>query len=146
MTFEDSQFRTQVERLHRLTVWGRWLVVLFLWLTLGTLSLWSLRYSIQLWFDYFTWSAVRYGLAYHRLAAIGLGICFGMTLAVLSWQSRNILFGLPPKEQHRLVALAMQIRNQGARHPLWKWVCREEQGRHRIGHRQNNHQKYRQGD
>ncbi len=146
MNFEDSQLRTQIERLHRLTVWGRWLVVLFLWLTLGILSLWTLRFSIQLWFDYFTWAAVRYGLAYHRLAAVGLGICVGMTLAVLVWQSRNILFGLSAREQQRLLALVMRIRNQGAQHPLWKWVCREDQRRQGIGHRQNNHQKYRQGD
>jgi hypothetical protein len=47
-----------------------------------------------------------------------------MTLAVLIWQSRNILFGLPENEQRRLEQQVLRIREQGQSHPLWKWICR----------------------
>lgn len=119
----DSTFQQQVERLHQISVSGRWLVVAALWLTVAPLSLWNLRFEISLWLDYFTWTAVRYGLAYHRLAAIGLGLCLGMTLAVLLWQSRNLIWGRSQQEQRRLELQVLQIRRQGPSHPLWQWVC-----------------------
>jgi hypothetical protein len=121
----DPVFRQALKRLHRLTVISRWLVVLGLWATIGTASLWNLRASIQLLRDYFTWSAVRYGLLFHPWAAMGLGVCVGMTLSVLIWQSRNILFGLPQPEQQRLQQMLLQIRQQGKSHPLWKWLYRD---------------------
>jgi hypothetical protein len=119
----DATFQKEVERLHRLTVYGRWLTVGVLWLTIGSLSLWGLRYPISLILDYFTWSAVRYGLAFHRWSAIGLAICVGSTVAVLIWQSRNILVGLPEREKKRLEQQVFRIRQQGSSHPLWKFVC-----------------------
>ncbi len=119
----DSTFQQEVERLHQLTVWGRWVVVGVLWLTVGTLSLWGLRYPISLILDHFTWAAVRYGLAFHRLAAIGLAICLGSTLGVLIWQSRNMLMGLPQREKKRLEQQVCRIRQQGPSHPLWKYIC-----------------------
>ncbi|MCL6432877.1 MAG: hypothetical protein K6T90_01475 [Leptolyngbyaceae cyanobacterium HOT.MB2.61] len=119
----DSTFQQEVERLHQLTVWGRWVVVGVLWLTVGTLSLWGLRYPISLILDHFTWAAVRYGLAFHRLAATGLAICLGSTLGVLIWQSRNILMGLPQREKKRLEQQVCRIRQQGPSHPLWKYIC-----------------------
>ncbi len=118
----DASFQQAVERLYRLTVYGRWLVVVGLWLTVGVLSLWGLRYPISLLMDYFTWTAVRYGLAYHRLSAIGLGICVGFTIAVLLWQSRNELFGLSGRDRQRLEQQVLRIRAQGSSHPLWQWV------------------------
>jgi len=121
----DSIFQAEVQRLHELTVYGRWLVVGFLWLSVGALSLWGLRSEIALWLENFTWAAVRYGLVYNRLPAVGLGLCVGMTVAVLVWQSRNILLGLPRKEQQRLEQQVRRIRQQGRSHPLWRWVCRE---------------------
>ena len=114
-----------VERLHQVTVCSRWLVVIVLWSTVGLFSLWGLRSSISLWLDYFTWAALRYGLAYHRWATVGLSTCVGSTLAVLVWQSRNILFGRSAKEQQRLIQQALRIRQQGGSHPLWNWVCRK---------------------
>ncbi|WP_421657382.1 hypothetical protein [Leptothermofonsia sp. ETS-13] len=119
----DSTFQQEVERLHQLMVWGRWAVVGVLWLTVGALSLWGLRYPISLVLDHFTWAAVRYGLAFHRLAAIGLAICLGSTLGVLIWQSRNILMGLPQREKRRLEQQVCRIRQQGPSHPLWKYIC-----------------------
>jgi hypothetical protein len=115
-----------VQRLHRLTVYGRWMVVVALWLTVGLISLWQFRFRIQLLMDSFTWVAVRYGLAYHQAATLGLSLCIGMTLSVLIWHSRNILFGLPKQEQLRLQLQAERIRQQGPTHPLWRWVCGEQ--------------------
>ncbi len=119
---DDAIFKAQVQRLHELIVWGRWLVVGLLWMTVAPLSLWGLRSEISLWLDHFTWAAVRYGLAHHRLSAVGLGLCIGMLLAVLVWQSRNILFGMPLEYKQRLEERVWQIRQQGPSHPLWKWV------------------------
>ncbi len=122
----DPKFRSAVQRLHRVTIYGRWLFVLGLWLTVGSFSLWGLRYPISLLRDYFTWAALRYGLAYHPIAAIGLGLCIGMTVSVLVWQSRNILFGLPRAEQQRLEKMVLKIHQQGVSHPLWRWVAPEK--------------------
>jgi hypothetical protein len=119
----DSNFIGQVRRLHLVRVYGRWLVVGSLWLTLGIGSLWGLRYPISLLLEHFTWAALRWGLAFHWLPSLGLFICVGMTAAVLVWQSRNILFGLSRQEQRRLEQQVLRIRQQGKTHPLWKWVC-----------------------
>lgn len=119
----DPIFKQQVQKLHNLTVYGRWLVVALLWLTIGSLSLWGLRSEIALLQQYFTWVAVRYGLFYNPLPTFGLGLCIGMTVSVLVWQSRNILLGLPQQEQQRLEQQVHKIRQQGPSHPLWKRVC-----------------------
>lgn len=118
----DPKFQAAVQRLHQLTVLGRWLTLIGLWLTIGALSLWGLRYPISLMQDYFTWAALRHGLANNLLAAIGLGFCIGLTVSVLVWQSRNILFGLPKPEQERLERMVLKIWQQGESHPLWKWI------------------------
>ncbi len=72
--------------------------------------------------EYFSWSAIRYGLIFHPWAAAGLGLCIGMTLSVLIWQSRNSLWGLPEAEQQQLQKRVLKIQHQGVSHPLWKWV------------------------
>ena len=120
---QDFVFQQQVQKLHRVIVYSRWMVVGLLWLVLAPLSLWGLRSEISLWREHFTWAALRYGLVYNRLWAIALGICVGMTVAVLVWQSRNILLGLPRSHQAYLEKQVLQIRQQGKSHPLWKWVC-----------------------
>ena len=120
----DPNFQIEVQRLHKLTVYGRWLTVIFLWISIGSLSIWSLRDEIALWIENFTWAAVRYGLYFHRWPTLGLGLCLGMTLAVLTWQGRNIVRGLPLREKRRLEEQVRRIRQQGSSHPLWKWVCR----------------------
>ena len=113
-----------VQRLQQLAVYTRWAVVGLLWLTIGSVSLWLLRDDLSLMHQYFTWAALRYALAYSPLAAVGLSVCIGMTVAVLVWQSRNILWGLPLKEQRQFEQQAERICRQGPSHPLWKWVCR----------------------
>lgn len=112
----------ELVRLHELTVWGRWGFVLCLWLTIGILSLWGLRGEFALWMQYFTWSAVRYGFAYNPVPTFGLGLCTGLTVATLVWQSRNILLGLPAPEKQRLERQVQRIQQQGPSHPLWRWV------------------------
>jgi hypothetical protein len=120
---KDPIFQQQVQRLHRLTVYGRWLTVGFMWLSIAPISLWMLRAEIALWLDYFTWTAVRYTILYNRFAAIGLILCIAATVAVLVWQSRNILWGIPAAHQKYLEKQVLRIRRQGKSHPLWRWVC-----------------------
>jgi hypothetical protein len=116
---------TSVERLHRLTVYGRWFTAIALWLSVGILSLWTMRRDIDLWFENFTWVSVLYALVAHPIAAFGLCICIAMTLSVLVWQSRNILWGLSRQEELRLVRQVRKIRATGPRHLLWKWVIKK---------------------
>ncbi|MEG4271137.1 MULTISPECIES: hypothetical protein [unclassified Microcoleus] len=120
----DQTFEIEVQRLHKLTVYGRWLTVIFLWISVGSLSIWGLRREIALWLEHFTWVAVRYGLSFHRWPTLGLGLCLGMTLGVLTWQSRNMVRGLPLREKQGLEQQVRRIRQQGPSHPLWKWVCK----------------------
>jgi hypothetical protein len=61
----DSERQQQVQRLHRLTVWGRWLFVLGCWLGIGSVSLSVLWDDIALMRQYFTWTALRYALAFN---------------------------------------------------------------------------------
>ena len=119
---DETVFTQQVEKLHQLQVYGRWLFVGLLWVILAPPSLWALRNEITLWKQYFTWVAVRFGLIYNPLSTLGLAFCIGMTASVLVWQSRNILFGLPKVEKERLEKQVLRIRQQGASHPLWRWV------------------------
>ncbi|MBP0001171.1 MAG: hypothetical protein J7641_19630 [Cyanobacteria bacterium SID2] len=116
-------FQIQIQRLHRLTVIARWFVVVLLWSSVGLWSLWGLREEIHLWREYFTWVALWYAFESHKWAALGLGLCLGMTLAVLVWQSRNILWGLPSVERRRLERQIYRIHATGSKHPLWKWVA-----------------------
>ncbi|NET02945.1 MAG: hypothetical protein F6K61_20815 [Sphaerospermopsis sp. SIO1G1] len=121
----DTVFIEQVQRLHQLTVFCRWLFVSCLWVIIAPVCLWNLRSEFILWQEYFTWVAVRYALAFHPFAAVGLGFCTGMTVSVLVWQSRNILIGLPQLEKQRLEKQVFKIRQQGPSHPLWKLVIGE---------------------
>jgi hypothetical protein len=122
----DPEFQSAIHRLHTLTVWGRWAVALGLWVTVGAWSLWGLRGMIGRLRDVFTWSAVRYGLFNNPGPAIALGLCVGMTVSVLVWQSRNILWGLPVGERDRLHQRLLQIKSQGPSHPLWRWIFGNE--------------------
>jgi hypothetical protein len=115
-----------IRRLHQLTIYARWFFVLGLWLTVGAFSLWQLRFRIQILLDYFTWAAVKYGLAYHIVAAFGLALCLGVTAGVLTWHLRNLLLGLSKHERERLHQQAIRIRQQGSTHPLWRWLNRKE--------------------
>ncbi|MDX1976641.1 MAG: hypothetical protein SFT94_03125 [Pseudanabaenaceae cyanobacterium bins.68] len=123
---ESETFQRQILRLHQVQTWGRWLFNLSLWLTLGTLSIWSLQQDIALWLEYFTWAAVRVSLQHNRLAFFGLGFCVANTLATLVWQSWHILCGFSGAERASLSQQIQKISQQGEKHPLWRWVIAEK--------------------
>ena len=125
MNTNDPILQAQVKRLYRLIIYGRWLTVGLLWVSVGFFSIWSLRREIFLWLEHFTWVAVRYALIYNRLPTLGISLCLGMTTAVLVWQSRHIIWGIPPDEQKRLEKQVRQINIQGPTHPLWKWIIQD---------------------
>ncbi len=112
----------QVERLRRVEMGLRWGVVLCLWATVGSFSLWQLRADLLLWYEFFTWAAVRSSLQNNRWAFLGLGLCVGVTLSTLIRQSLFILFGLSRAEKRALLLRVRRIRRRGACHPLWRWV------------------------
>lgn len=122
MSINQSDFEQKVARLHKLTLYSRWLFVLVSWLTLGSYALWNLREEIALCFDYFTWAAVYYGFHFNFVPTLCLAFCVGMTISVLIWQSRNIIWGLPANEQRQLAKKVEKIQAQGKKHPLWKWI------------------------
>ncbi|MCU0544461.1 MAG: hypothetical protein MUE44_20190 [Oscillatoriaceae cyanobacterium Prado104] len=121
---DDPNFQIEVQRLHKLTVYGRWLTVILLWLIVGAFSIWQLRGEIALWLEHFTWAAVYYSFHFRPHLIFGLALCLGTTLAVLTWQSGNAVRGLPQREKQRLERTVRRIRQQGPSHPLWKWVCK----------------------
>lgn len=71
----------------------------------------------------FTWAALRYGLAFNIWSTLGLSMCVGPTVALLVWQTRNMLFGLPKTELVRLEQYVLKVREQGKSHPLWAYIC-----------------------
>ena len=118
----DMEYALEVLRQRTLRNW--WRLTIILWLTVGLWSLWQLRGEFLLWLQYFTWTAVRYSLAYNRLAGLGLGLCVGLTVATLVSESRHILWGLSKSERSRLEKQLAHIHRQGPSHPLWRLVQR----------------------
>ncbi|VEP14907.1 conserved hypothetical protein [Hyella patelloides LEGE 07179] len=122
MDKSDFDFQKKVDRYYQLTIYLRWIVVLLLWFTLGVYGVWGIRHEIKLWLDYFTWSAVHYGLAFNLVPTICLAICIGMTVSVLLWQSSHILWGLSDREKYYLEKKVAKILATGSSHPFWKWI------------------------
>lgn len=118
----DPKLDRQIKKLHRLTVCFRWFTVVLCWLTLGIFGIRSLLPQINLWLDYFTWSAVRYTIHFNPLPSLSLAFCIGMTISVLVWQSRNIIWGLSPQEKYRLEQKVHKIIAKGSSHPLWRFI------------------------
>ena len=118
----QSDFQQKVAKLHRLNIYTRWMFIIFCWLTLGVYALWNLKEEIALCFDYFTWAAVYYGLHFNFLPTLCLGFCLAITVSVLVWQSRNLIWGLPSQEQRLLEKRVEKILAQGKKHPLWNWI------------------------
>lgn len=82
----------------------RWVTITgMLWLTVGLSSLWSLRRTFAQLADYFTWAALRYGLAFNRLAAAGLGLCCGLTIILLCRELRYQIWGMPRSERYQFL-------------------------------------------
>lgn len=107
-----------LHKLLRLNAVCRWLVVLCLWLSVGTWSIWKLWADIELWFAYFTWAAVRSALRYEPIPFMGLGLCVAATLAVLVWHSGHILFGVSRGERRLLLRQLAVIKGWKQGHPL----------------------------
>lgn len=122
MTKLDPNLNRKIKKLHRLTVCFRWFTVILCWLTLGIFGIRSLLPQIRLWLDYFTWSAVRYTIHFNPLPSLCLAFCIGMTISVLVWQSRNIIWGLSPQEKYRLEQKVHKIIAKGSSHPLWRFI------------------------
>ncbi len=114
----------QVQRLLLVQIRMRWALVIFLWLTVGTTSLWAIRADIALWWQYFTWAAVRVAIRNDQLPFLGLGICVAMTLSTLMRQSWDILFGINKREYQSLVNQVKRIESKGRKHLLWSWVIK----------------------
>ena len=122
----DQLLERQVQRLIEVQTYLRWIFDGFLWLTVGTASIWALRSDIELWIATFTWAAVRISLISNRLPFLGLGLCVAMTLATLVWQSSIILWGVNQRERRSLINQVKKIKEKGKSHPLWRWVCEEK--------------------
>ncbi|WP_211167688.1 hypothetical protein [Pseudanabaena yagii] len=125
-SYVDQMLDRQVQRLIEVQTYLRWMLDVFLWLTVGTASIWALRSEIELWIASFTWAAVRISLAYNRLPMLGLGLCIAMTLSTLIWQSAIILWGVSPRERRSLINQVKSIKAKGKSHFLWRWVCEEK--------------------
>lgn len=121
----DLTYHRQIEQLRRIVLRRWWVVTGLLWLTVGSFSLWSLRHEFPRIQQYFTWAAVRYALAYNRGPALGLGLCVGLTVALLVAESRYILFGLSKGEKRRLHEWLQRIQRKGSSHPLWHRIHAE---------------------
>lgn len=119
---QATEATQEIEALRQAMMRSWWWVCLALWLTVGTLSLWLLREDLIELREYFTWAALRYMLYYGRPAAMGLGLCFGLTLALLYAESRQILWGISTGEQTRLQDRLNKIHAQGPSHPQWKII------------------------
>jgi len=118
----QSDFQHKVGKLYKLSIYSRWLVVVSSWLTFGAYAIWSLRSEIALCLDYFTWASLYYGLHFNFLPTVCLAFCVGITISVLVWQSRNLIWGLPEFEQRKLEKRVKKIMTKGTKHPLWKWI------------------------
>ncbi len=123
----DPQFEQAIQRLHQWMLWGRWIVVLILWLSIAPLSVYALRSEVSLWLDYFTWAALRYGLAFNPVPTLGLALCLASLLSALLWQSQHALLGISDRERQRLLRRVQRIHQQGPSHPLWRWTFGETQ-------------------
>jgi hypothetical protein len=122
----DHQHDLEINRLREALLRRWWAFSAILWLTIGSLSLWILRPELSMLQQHFTWTAVRYALADNRLAALGLAICLGLTVALLVSESRHILFGVSEDEHQRLEQLRRRIQQQGPKHPLWRQLHADE--------------------
>lgn len=123
---DDPILEQEVEKLHQLTVYGRWVLVAICWLTLVPWGLWEFRETISLCQDYCTWAAVRMGIEFNLLASFVLTFVIAITTSVLVWQSSHILRGgLSDKEKYYLAKKVKQIRQEGKKNIFWYWLMRE---------------------
>lgn len=119
---DQTNLNQHIDRLYQFNIYRRWFIIICLWLTIGVYSLWTLRREIALWIDNFTWIAVKYALAYNKIAAIGLGFCLGFTLATLISQSIQILQGYSPRQKYLLEQQVLNIQAKAQKNFLYRWI------------------------
>jgi hypothetical protein len=124
LAVDDSELGIQMQRLHQLTVFSRWVLIVLSWAITLPIVFWQLREEIALIRSHFTMAAVRYALVFNPGYAIALSWCLGITTAVLLWQSSNILFGFSERYRQELEKRVRRIRRKGKSHLLWRWVMR----------------------
>jgi hypothetical protein len=113
----------EIQKLHQLMIYGRWIAVATVWILIVPFALWDMRETIQLCIDYCTWSNIRLGLEFNPWSALGLSFSVGFALSVLVWQSINILKGeLSGRQKYYLSQQVQKIRQQGKKHWLYRWV------------------------
>lgn len=125
MKNDPLKLEPKIQKIYRINLYLKWITVLIFWLSFGLFGMWELREEIALWQQYFTWSALRYALVYHRLAAIALSICIGLTVGLLITQSRDLLWGISDQEKYRLQQEIDKICAKGKSHPFYKFLCKE---------------------
>jgi hypothetical protein len=129
MTSPEPNWKLALERLHLLSVYIRWTVVLLCWLTFGAYALWQLKEEYALLQEYFTWAAVRYGLAFHPTAAFSLFLCFGLTGVALVYTSLYFLLGISKSKEQQLLKEVKKIYLKGSSHPLYSWLYGSKENR-----------------
>ncbi|MBJ7899833.1 MAG: hypothetical protein GC158_07925 [Cyanobacteria bacterium RI_101] len=100
-----------LQRLYRQKLRRRWLFVGLCWFCLAPWALWQFREDFLLLEDHFTFTAVRYGLAFRLVPAFSLFFCVGITGSTLFWQSCHLLWGLSPQERRRWRLQARKLRD-----------------------------------
>lgn len=124
----EPELKQPVARLYAIQQRSRWRFVLAMWLILIPLSLWGLRETLSLLMDYFTWAALRYGLIYNRLSALGIFLTLILTVTSAITRLRFKLMGYSGEEIYRLRRQVQRIQTKGQKHPLWHtvWAQREQ--------------------
>jgi hypothetical protein len=117
-----SMMQRQMCRLYQRQIRHQWLLVAWAAILCLPPSLWALRNEIALLWEHFTWTGLRYGLAYHLWASFGLIAPLSLLIGLMIRQARDRLFGLPLREQQRLARQLHKIESQGESHPLWRWI------------------------
>jgi hypothetical protein len=113
----------EIEKLHQLTIYGRWILVAISWVFILPWALWDLRETISLCQEYCTWSAIRSGMEFNPWAALGVTFCVAFATSVLVWQSSYILRGgLSDKEKYYFTEKIKKIRLKGKDYWLYKLI------------------------
>lgn len=94
--------RRSLKKFYRRQIYLKWLIVAGCWSILLPIIIWGLRTEIELLKDYFTWTALRYSLAFNLPYTLLLVICLWLALRTLFWQIKNALFGLSPQDKYYL--------------------------------------------
>lgn len=123
MNQESNITPQEIERLFRLNIYGRWILVALSWLLIFPWGLWQMRETIFLCYEKCTWATIRIGMEFTPWGALAISFCIAFTTSVLVWQSIYILRGgLSPRQKYYLSQQVEKIKNQGEKHWLYFWL------------------------